>query len=204
MQRNLFALIALCFAVGGVLSTYESAAQTTVTGVNVTKFEATSAESQPNMFTVPMVGELKVMDNAPRFYELANKEVTLPEASDARGISAIGQQERYAETVRSFLSSRIEELKAEALFEFSDKTGADVILSPTYSIKTIKSEGLKLTLTVKVKGIPACYDKVRPITAADRALVDIDRLLVNTQSKDVKILRSTDSSQAVREEEVRK
>ena len=128
MKRNLYLLLSLC---GVLLFCNDVFAQTTVTGANVTKFEATSAQSQPSMFTIPVVGELEVVPGAARFYELKDALVVLPEAQEGRGLSSIGQQDRYAETVRSFLSSRIEELKAEALFKFCEEKGADVILSPT-------------------------------------------------------------------------
>lgn len=154
------------------------------------------------MFTIPMVGELRVVQGAPRHFELKDKEVILPKAGESKvfGIPT----ENYADQVKRYLNARIEELKAEALFEFSEKTGADVILSPTYSVITTQSDGLKLVLTVKVKGIPASYADVRPITASDRALVDIDRVLVSSNRKDVRVLSSTESEQNVREEEVRK
>lgn len=187
---------------GGVLfcNSHSVAAQTTVTGANVTKFEATSVETQPQMFVTPLAADLMVIQSASTSFQTKGT-ITIPEAPDTRNPDNL---KKYMDLVRSTITTSIEELKAQALFEFSEETGADVIISPTFSVITENSEDRQIHVRIKVKGFPAKYTNFRNLKPEDRSLVDINRMLTLQEGKDVRVLSATESSHTEKEEEILK
>ena len=113
-----------------------------------------------NMFIVPLATEVKVLSAEPKNFQM-KESITLPEIfpqeSDAH----------YANRIQDIITSRIAELKTQALFEFADATNAALIISPIYSIKTESSKGYTVNVTVKVKGYPAIYTKFRNLLPSD-------------------------------------
>ena len=183
---------------GGVLFYSPKAlAQTAVTGVTVTKFEATSVETQPQMFVTPLAADLSVIQSASTSFKTKGT-ITIPPAPESRFASA----KEYADLVRKTITNGIEELKAQALFEFSESTGADVIVSPIFSVVTEKSEDLTVYVQIKVKGFPAKYTNFRNLKPEDRALVDLNRTLSPQKGKDVRVLNATETKHTEKEDEV--
>jgi len=189
IMRNIQPLFTLLCAALLLLTGFTRAgAQTTVTGVNVTKYEATSMDTQPHMFVTPLVADVSLIQGAANIFKTQGT-ITIPEAPDTKDTK---QLEAYAGRARAVIMDGIEELKAKALFEFSEKEGADLIVGPTYSVTTDKSEGRVIYLTVKVKGFPAKYTNFRSLKPSDSTVVYLNTML--RQGKDVKIVTSTEAS----------
>ena len=74
---------------------------------------------------------------------------------------------------------KLDELKAQALFEFIDRENCSLIVSPIYSIKTTNSAGSKMTIQVRIKGYPATYTHFRDLQSADTTIVRLNRLIVD-------------------------
>ncbi len=182
MKRLVIAGILLLF--GATLM-----AQTVVTGASVTKYEATSVESQPKLFVTPLAADLVVIQNASTSFKTQGS-ITLPEAPDSKDNKVL---ERYANEARRVVVEGIEELKAKALFEFSESESADVIVAPSFSVVTDKSDGRLLSLTIRVKGFPARYTNFRNVKPSDTTLVYINRSL--PVGKEVKTITSAEASQ---------
>lgn len=166
-------------------------AQTSLTGVNVTKFEATSVETQPKMLVTPIAADISIIQTSSSSFKTQGT-ITIPEVPDTKDAAKL---ERYAADARRVILDGIEELKAKALFEFSEHAGADLIVAPLFSVLTDKSDGRVIYVTVKVKGYPARYTNFRNVKPADTTIAYINRILPS--SKDV---RSISSTEAVQEE----
>lgn len=149
----------------GFLFSVPVLAQTQVTGVDITKFEAASVDAQPKMFVVPLVAEVSIIPNASTVFKTTG-QITLPSPSDAKGLRG-----SYADIVERTVSKAIRELKAKALFEFSEAENADLIVAPIYSIETEKSSGLIVNVAIKVKGYPARYSGFRNLKDSDTTLI---------------------------------
>lgn len=133
-----------------------------VTGVNITNFQAKSTDSNPKMFVIPIVASMEIIQDAPTFFSTTGV-IKIPDNNNT--------VRDYMALVNSTVKARIEELKSQALFEFSEKTGADLILSPMYSITTVSNTGLTVNVTIKIKGYPARYTKFREMTENDSKLI---------------------------------
>jgi len=126
MAKKLFILVAFI----AVFCNYANAQ--TVTGINVSKYQATYAESTPKFFPVPVVADVALMQGATQRFTF-DGSINIP-AANAGEISSA-----YASRLTNHIKSRIEDIKAQALFEFAENVEADVILSPTYSVITTES-----------------------------------------------------------------
>lgn len=163
-------------------------AQTTVTGATVTKYEATSVETQPKLFATPLAADLSVIQTASTSFKIKGK-ITLPEAPDTKNTEVL---ERYAADARRSVAANIEELKAQALFEFAESCNADVIVAPSFSVVTDSSSGREVFVTVKVKGFPAKYTNFRNLRPEDTTLVHMNAIL--STGKQVRVLESSEAS----------
>ena len=187
MQKRFLLALGACLL--GLLTAGSAWGQTTVTGVNITKYEATSVETQPKVFITPLAADLSIIQAASTSFKTQGT-IVIPDAPDTKDTKVL---ERYSKQVRETVVGGIEELKAKALFEFSEQVNADVIVAPTYSVITDRSEGKVVHVTIRVKGYPARYTNFRNVKASDTTLVYINRLL--SVGKDVKILTSAEVSQ---------
>ncbi len=165
-----------------------SFAQTTVTGVNVTKFEATSVETQPKMFVTPLAADISIIQSTSSSFKTQGT-ITIPPAPDTKDEKRL---EAYANAARQTILDGIEEIKAKALFEFSEKAEADIIVAPLFSVTTDRSDGRIIYVTVKVKGYPARYSNFRNVKGSDTTLVYINRALQN--GKDVRRISTTEAT----------
>lgn len=172
-------------------------AQTTVTGVNVTKFEATSVEAQPKMLITPIAADITIIQSNSSSFKTQGV-ITIPEVPDTKDLAKL---ERYAADAKQVIMDGIEELKAKALFEFAESAGADLIVAPLFSVVTDKSDGRNIYLTVKVKGYPAKYTNFRNVKPADTTIVYINRAL--SSGKNVRSISTTEAVQAETKLEVK-
>ncbi len=78
------------------------------------------------------------------------------------------------ERIEIYINNKLNELKAQILYEFIDTSHASIIVFPLYSTKTISSNGRELKLEVCVKGFPATYNNFRNLTAADSTIVKLN------------------------------
>ena len=166
MKKSIFVFLSLFLGIGLFAQT-----SVDVKGISVTNYQAAKVENQPKMFTVPVVAEVDVLKGAARSYEFTYS-FRIPGQDKAMGIG-------FEKKVNDYINQQIDEVKSRALFEFTEKTGADIILSPTYSINTVSSSGMDVTLSIKVKGYPAVYKNFRSITAADAELLKINNSIVD-------------------------
>ena len=67
-------------------------AQTTVTGVNVTKFEATSVEAQPKMLVTPIAADISIIQATSSSFKTQGT-IVIPEVPDTKDPAKL---ERYA------------------------------------------------------------------------------------------------------------
>ena len=172
-------------------------AQTTVTGVNVTKFEATSVEAQPKMLVTPIAADVSMIQATSASFKTEGTIVS-PEVPGTKGPAKL---ERYAADAKQVILDGIEELKAKALFEFAESAGADLIVAPLFSVVTDKSDGRIISLTVRVKGYPARYTNFRNVKPSDTTIVYINSAL--SSHKNVRSISSTEAVQTETKMEVR-
>lgn len=147
-----------------------------IQGVSVSKYEATQLKNNGNMFIVPLVASLNISQSTPKDYVL-RETITLPE------IRKKENEEKYFERAEKFMNMRMDELKAQALFEFIDRENCSLIVSPIYSVKTISSNGLEMKVEVRVKGYPATYTNFRDLQAKDSTIVMLNRLIVDKKDE---------------------
>ena len=171
-------------------------AQNQIQGASVSKFEASQMSNNGQMFVVPLVSELQVNSNSPKDYSLTQK-IYIPDMRDRES------QEYYLTRVENFINAKIEELKAQALFEFVDREKASLIISPIYSVKTIASHDKEITLEIRIKGFPATYCNFRNMQPSDAQLLDLDKRIVdhklgNVVLKDRKIHTDERTEQVIR------
>ena len=151
-----------------LVSVFVSAqSSTTIQGASISKYEATQISNNGNLFIVPLVADLKVKSNVMEEYKLV-ADITLPE------IKKKEKEMEYLKRIEVFLNKRLLELKSQALFEFIDKTGASIIVSPMYSTRTLTSRGLDMKVEVRVKGYPATYSNFRNLQASDSTIVKLN------------------------------
>ena len=189
--------LSVTIAVVGLLAGISAFAQTTVTGVNVTKFEATSVEAQPKMLITPIAADITIIQSNSSSFKTQGV-ITIPEVPDTKDLAKL---ERYAADAKQVIMDGIEELKAKALFEFAESAGADLIVAPLFSVVTDKSDGRNIYLTVKVKGYPAKYTNFRNVKPADTTIVYINRAL--SSGKNVRSISTTEAVQAETKLEVK-
>ncbi|MBO4340775.1 MAG: hypothetical protein J5835_05055 [Bacteroidales bacterium] len=189
--------LSVTIAVAGLLAGISAFAQTTVTGVNVTKFEATSVEAQPKMLITPIAADITIIQSNSSSFKTQGV-ITIPEVPDTKDLAKL---ERYAADAKQVIMDGIEELKAKALFEFAESAGADLIVAPLFSVVTDKSDGRNIYLTVKVKGYPAKYTNFRNVKPADTTIVYINRAL--SSGKNVRSISTTEAVQAETKLEVK-
>lgn len=189
--------LSVTIAVAGLLAGISAFAQTTVTGVNVTKFEATSVEAQPKMLITPIAADISIIQSTSSSFKTQGV-ITIPEVPDTKDLAKL---ERYAADAKQVIMDGIEELKAKALFEFAESTGADLIVAPLFSVVTDKSDGRNIFLTVKVKGYPARYTNFRNVKPADTTIVYINSAL--SSGKSVRSISTTEAVQAETKLEVK-
>jgi hypothetical protein len=190
-------LLSVTIAVAGLLAGISAFAQTTVTGVNVTKFEATSVEAQPKMLITPIAADITIIQSNSSSFKTQGV-ITIPEVPDTKDLAKL---ERYAADAKQVIMDGIEELKAKALFEFAESAGADLIVAPLFSVVTDKSDGRNIYLTVKVKGYPAKYTNFRNVKPADTTIVYINSAL--SSGKNVRSISTTEAVQAETKLEVK-
>ena len=147
------------------------AQESSLQGASVNKFEATQLSNSGNMFIVPIVAELQVKSSTISDYEMRST-IVIPEQGKNE------TDERYLPRVENFLKAKLEELKTQALFEFTDKSNASLILAPQYSIKTESSRGKTMQVVVRIKGYPATYCNFRNLKAADSTVVLLNNMIV--------------------------
>lgn len=181
-------LILLLSSIG--ISTTISAQK--ATDASLTDFEATSLSTQPRMFGVPLVADIKLIPDANHTFTM-EADVNLPERA------AKESDNSYLARVNAYVKNRLEEIKTEAIFDFSEEADADVIVSPNFSITTKSSNGLNLKMTVKVRGYPAKYDNFRSLTEKDEKLVEISRNIGSTNNNVITI-GSTELEQEIIED----
>ena len=153
------------------VSTTLFAQNNNIQGASVSKFEATQLTNNGNLFVVPLVSELKVLKNKPTAYAM-QQTFLLPD------IRKKEKTEQYMIRLENFIKEKIEELKAQALYEFIDSENASLIISPIYSIKTVASRGNSMTVEVNIKGYPAIYTNFRNLQASDTTLIKWDRRII--------------------------
>lgn len=170
-----------------------------VTGADIQNYSAKSIDSNPNMFIVPVVASIEVIKDAPSTFTTKGR-IKLP-ANGSQGKPIMGDRE-YLDYINLTVKRSIEELKSKALFEFSERTGADVVLSPMYSITTDSSEGLHVDVTIKLKGYAARYTKFREMTADDSKLITTAAMVdkdMETRVLDSQSLQNTEKQTIVEE-----
>lgn len=163
-------LLVLIMLVGVAFQSFAQSSQQTTVGVTLSHHEAVYATSTPKMFAVPILADVKIIPGAATSFKVESS-IHFP---------SIGQGESkstYYSNISSMVNDKIEELKSQALFEFSEATGADIILSPMYSVKTIESIGQTTRIVIKIKGYPAKYDNFRSLKAEDRELITTSDLV---------------------------
>ena len=190
-------LLSVTIAVAAVLSCVSAFAQTTVTGVNVTKFEATSVEAQPKMLVTPIAADISIIQATSSSFKTQGT-IVIPEVPDTKDPAKL---ERYAADAKHVILDGIEELKAKALFEFAESAGADLIVAPLFSVVTDKSDGRIISLTVRVKGYPARYTNFRNVKPSDTTIVYINSAL--SSHKNVRSISSTEAVQTETKMEVK-
>ena len=190
-------LLTTIIVAAGIFASASAFAQTNVTGVNVTKFEASSVETQPKMLVTPIAADISIIQSTSSSFKTQGT-ITIPEVPDTKDAAKL---ERYAADARRVILEGIEELKAKALFEFSEQAGADLIVAPLFSVLTDKSDGRVIYVTVKVKGYPARYTNFRNVKPTDTTIAYINRILPS--SKDVRTISSTEAVQEETKLEVR-
>lgn len=193
MKTKITFLLAAMLLVSVSVSAQSS---TTIQGASISKYEATQISNNGNLFIVPLVADLKVKSNVMEEYKLV-ADITLPE------IKKKEKEMEYLKRIEVFLNKRLLELKSQALFEFIDKTGASIIVSPMYSTRTLTSRGLDMKVEVRVKGYPATYSNFRNLQASDSTIVklnnqirqkemdiiSIDKKHADTQERTEEVLR---------------
>ncbi len=100
----------------------------------------------------------------------------------------------YLKRVNSYVKDRIEEIKTEAVFNFSEETDADVIVSPAFSLTTVSNQGLYLKMKVKVRGYPAKYTNFRNLKDSDEKLIELSKE-IGSNNNNVITMSSTDLEQ---------
>lgn len=191
MKTKLLCVVVFALAAGTMLSQNNA-----IQGASVSKYEATVLKNNGNMFVVPIVASLSVTKNQPSDYVLT-ETVIIPDIRKQEGDA------NYMTRVTDYLNTKIEELKAQALFEFIDRENCSLIISPMYSTRTISSEGSKMTIEVKVKGYPAMYSKFRDMQPADSVLMNLNKL-IEYQSPDVQKLTEQQMETNERTEEIKR
>lgn len=164
MKKTFLLIIALVLTVG--LFAQNDAIQ----GASVSKYEATQLKNNGNMFIVPLVASLQVAQNYPKDYIL-RAAIELPKPYKKES------EENYKARAKAGVDKAIDELKAQALFEFIDRENCSLIVSPIYSVKTVKSKGLIMNVEVRVKGYPASYTQFRDMRAADSTVVKLNNMV---------------------------
>lgn len=152
------------------------AQQDAIQGASVSKYEATQLKNNGNMFIVPLVASLNITQSTPKDYVL-RETILLPEKRKREN------EETYFERLEKYTDLKLNELKAQALFEFIDRENCSLIVSPVYSIKTVSSKGLEMSVQVRVKGYPATYTKFRDMQTSDSTIVKLNRLIVDKKDE---------------------
>ena len=147
-----------------------------IQGASVSKYEATQLKNNGNMFIVPLVASLNIKQSTPSDYVL-KETITLPEMRKKES------EKDYFERAGKFMNMRMDELKAQALFEFIDRENCSLIVSPIYSIKTTSSSGSEMKVEVRVKGYPATYTHFRDLQTADSTIVKLNRLIIDKKDE---------------------
>lgn len=155
-------------------------AQTTQTEASLTNFEATSLSTQPKMFGIPLVANVKIIEGAKHTFTFETI-IKLPDRQEKESDGS------YTNRINKFVKDRIEEVKTEAIFNFADETQADVIVSPSFSMTTESSNGLTMKMKVKVRGYPAKYDNFRNLSAQDEKLIELSAKVGNSGAKIIEI-----------------
>jgi len=164
-------LLALAAATGTMFAQKDA-----IQGASVSKYEATQLKNNGNMFVVPLVASLNITQSTPKDYVL-KETILLPEKRKRE------KEDAYFERMEKYVDIKLDELKAQALFEFIDKENCSLIVSPIYSIKTVSSKGLEMTVDVRVKGYPATYTKFRDMQTSDSTIVKLNRLIVDKKDE---------------------
>ncbi len=166
-----------------------------IQGASVSKFEATQIANNGNLFVVPLVSELKVLKNRPVDYTM-QQTFLLPETQKRE------KPEAYMLRLERYVKEKIEELKAQALFEFIDSENASLIISPIYSIKTVSSRGNSMTVSVSVKGFPAVYANFRNMQPSDTIFIKWDKQIVEHLPAQVhideKVIETTEREEKIK------
>ena len=145
------------------------AQETNIKGANVSRYDATQITNNGNLFIVPLVAELNVSKEL--------QEHKIVETVVLPNLLKKEKEIEYLARIENIIKIKIEELKARALYELVEKTNSSVIVTPLYSTKTISSDGLEITLEVKIKGFPAVYNNFRNIKASDTTIVYLNNII---------------------------
>lgn len=162
-------LIVLVVATGTIF-----AQSTEIQGASVSKFQSSQLENSGNLFLVPLKAEIKVTAKQPVAYVM-QETFSIPNKRKKE------REEVFETRLKEFVNFKFEELKAQALFEFITKENCSVIVSPIYSIKTIKSSGLQITVEVRVTGYPATYTNFRNVEDKDSTIIFLNNLIDRQQ-----------------------
>lgn len=109
----------------------------TVTGVNIVNYQAKQIDSNPKMFVIPVVASIEIIKGAPTSFS-THGVIKIP-ANGTAGRPSMNDSE-YMAYVDKVVKNRIEELKSQALFEYSDKYDADLILSLCIVLQQTKAK----------------------------------------------------------------
>lgn len=191
MKKTLILLMALCSTVA-IFAQNNAAIQ----GASVSKYEATQLKNNGNMFIVPLVASLNLSKSTLSDYVL-KENILLPEMRKKES------EKDYFERVEKFINLKLDELKAQALFEFIDRENCSLIVSPIYSIKTTSSTGSQMAVEVRVKGYPAIYTNFRDLRTADSTIVKLNRLIVDKKDEQ-RILTDRQVETKERTEEIKR
>lgn len=193
MKTKIISLFVFLF-LGTTVSLF--AQETTIQGASISKYEATQISNNGNFFIVPLVADLQVMSNTMQEYIL-EADITLPE------IKKNEKEMVYLERIETYLTNRINELKAQALYEFIDSSHASLIVSPIYSTKTLRSSGREMRLEVRVKGYPAIYSNFRNLKATDSTVVKLNNA-IKPMDLDVISIDKKTTDRSERTEEIKR
>lgn len=178
MKKTFLLIISL--AVAASLFAQDDAIQ----GAFVSKYEATQLKNNGNMFVVPLVASLQVAQNDPKDYRL-QAAIELPEPYKKES------DEHYKTRAKEGVDKAIDELKAQALFEFIDREKCSLIVSPIYSVKTVSSKGRVINVEVRVKGYPASYTQFRDMRASDSTIVKLNNMVHEKENQQLYLGKPT-------------
>lgn len=187
MKKTLSIAVLLC-VIG--INAMAQDSQSKIKGIQASQFIATELRNDSKLFAVPLVAELDLVKGAQTTFTttytyLIPTAPTFPKKASKAQIESI--RKAYVENVQSGIENAFTEVKAKALFEFSEHAKADVIVSPLFSITTEESDATKVVFKVKVKGYPARYTNFRSLRDSDSTLIKLNNRIHTNIIEDIPI-----------------